>query len=383
MKKKLNINYICEVNYPNTSAYSIHVMKMCDNFKNNSSEVNLFVPSCLGKYSVIKKKYNLKNKINIKSIFKKPFKLNFLLRVIYTFKIFNYLSVDKNKTELFISRSIIFALIASLKKFNILLELHHDLTGLTKIFFLIFKFFGFPKNLKFILIHKNLNKILKFNKFDFICLDDAVDINDFKISKKKRSYKNTCVYVGSFHKGKGLEKILSIAKILPKINFHLYGDKKFLRKKINFKNIKVFNHIHYSKIPKILNLYNVALMPYEKEVYGRLKKVNLINYMSPLKMFDYLASSQIIVATKLQVYNHILRDKYNSILINSTDKKKWAETIEKIFKNLKVYKKISRNSYKTATKHTWQLRVEKILKFSNLIFNCSSNMTKFYNAEKE
>lgn len=369
MKKKLNINYICEVNYPNTSAYSIHVIKMCDNFKNNSSKVNLFVPNCLVKYPVIRKKYNLKNKFNIKSIFKKPLNLNFLLRIIYTFKIFNYLSKNKDndKHELFISRSIIFALIASLKKFKIILELHHNLTGLTKIFFLIFNFFGFPKNLKFILIHKNLNKIFRFNNSDFICLDDAVDINDFKISRRKGYYKNTCVYVGSFHKGKGLEKILSIAKILPKINFHLYGDKKFLKRKINLKNIKIFNHIQYSQIPKILNMYKVALMPYEKEVYGRLEKVNLINYMSPLKMFDYLASSQIIVATKLQVYNHILKNKHNSILIYDSNDKKWADKIKEIFENLNVYKKISKNSYKTATKYTWQLRVRKILKFSNLI----------------
>ena len=50
-------------------------------------------------------------------------------------------------------------------------------------------------------------------------------------------------------------------------------------------------------------------MPYEKEVYGRLKsKFNKL-YV-PLKMFDYLASSQIIVATN-QVYNHILKNKYN------------------------------------------------------------------------
>ena len=84
--------------------------------------------------------------------------------------------------------------------------------------------------------------------------------------------------------------------------------------------------------------------------------------MSPLKMFDYLASSQIIVATKLQVYNHILKNKHNSILINSNNNKKWAETIKEIFENINFYKKISRNSYKTATKYTWRLRVEKIFK---------------------
>ena len=38
--------------------------------------------------------------------------------------------------------------------------------------------------------------------------------------------------------------------------------------------------------------------------------------MSPMKMFDYLASERIILASKLNVYSHILRNNYNSILVD-------------------------------------------------------------------
>ena len=46
--------------------------------------------------------------------------------------------------------------------------------------------------------------------------------------------KNTCVMLAVF-KGKGFETILRISKILPKVNFHLYGDASVL--KVNQKKI--------------------------------------------------------------------------------------------------------------------------------------------------
>ena len=44
-QKKRLINYVCEVNYPNTSAYGIHVLKMCDALKSKNSNVNLISPN--------------------------------------------------------------------------------------------------------------------------------------------------------------------------------------------------------------------------------------------------------------------------------------------------------------------------------------------------
>ena len=87
MKKKININYICEVNYPNTSAYSIHVMKMCDAFA-KQNKVKLFVPSSNISYKNLITQYNIKNKIDLISIYKKKIELNFILRFLFAIKIF-------------------------------------------------------------------------------------------------------------------------------------------------------------------------------------------------------------------------------------------------------------------------------------------------------
>ena len=192
MKNKTVINYVCEVNYPNTSAYSIHVVKMCDAFS-KFTYLNLFVPSSKYSFTKIKQDYNLKNKFNLKTIFNKKKKINFINKIFFSLKILMDEGKKKNVKHLYISRSVIFAIISCLLKKKTILEIHHNLTGLTKLIFYSLKYLGFLNDLKFIFIHKNLLKIFKVKTNKFICLDDAVDINDFKTFKNSRKFKKTCV----------------------------------------------------------------------------------------------------------------------------------------------------------------------------------------------
>ena len=75
----------------------------------------------------------------------------------------------------------------------------------------------------------------------------------------------------------------------------------------------------------ILSKAKILLLPYDKKVFGRSKDINLVNYMSPLKLFDYIASGSAIVASKLDVYSHILKNNYNSILIEGNQTYKWVK----------------------------------------------------------
>ena len=92
--------------------------------------------------------------------------------------------------------------------------------------YFILRTVGLLRNLNYIFIQKNLIKIFNVRKGSYICLDDAVKIEDFDIKRKKLLNKS-CIYIGSFHEGKGVERIASIAKKMKNINFHLYGDKLF------------------------------------------------------------------------------------------------------------------------------------------------------------
>jgi glycosyltransferase involved in cell wall biosynthesis len=363
MKKNTPLYYVAELNLPSKSAYSIHVLKMCEAFSKLGFKINLFIINHRNKNKIFKS-YNIKNKFQINSIFNKSTKLGFVLRIIFSLKIlFN----NFNKNSIFISRSIIFALIASLIKKNVILELHHEITGFSKFFYFLLKNLRLINNLNYIFLNKKLNKIYKINVKKNIILDDAVDIEDFKL-KKSIKYNKACVYMGSFFEGKGIEQILRLALLNKNINFHLYGDKQFLKIHQKFKNVKIFNFINYNKIPKTLSKYEVALMPYQKKVKGR-SSIWLEKYMSPLKMFDYLAARMIIVASNLEVYKHILKNNYNSFLVKVNDDKLWSQKIQKLFKYNSKKSRLINNAYKTAEKYTWEKRCKKILRFGNQRFN--------------
>jgi glycosyltransferase involved in cell wall biosynthesis len=130
------------------------------------------------------------------------------------------------------------------------------------------------------------------------------------------------------------------------------------------RNVKVFDYVSYSKIPKVLSKYDVALMPYQKKVRGR-GSIWLEKYMSPLKMFDYMAANLIILASDLSVYKHILKNNFNCKLIRVNDDSKWSETIYSVLKNnnnKNTY--LKKNAYQTAKKYTWDKRCQKIIYLS-------------------
>ena len=107
MKEKTKIYYVAELNLPSKSAYAIHVMKMCEAFSKLKYDVNR------KNINKINKIYNINYKFKIFSIFNNFILLNFIIRIIFALKI---LSKKTEKNALFLSRSIIFSLIASLYK---------------------------------------------------------------------------------------------------------------------------------------------------------------------------------------------------------------------------------------------------------------------------
>ena len=197
-------------------------------------------------------------------------------------------------------------------------------------------------------------------------MDDAVDINDFKNVKEKIKFQ--CVYTGSLLKGKGVEIIEKLAEKNPKINFNIYGDKNELKSWNNElllkKNIFFKSYADYFQIPKILKKHKILLMPYQEKVYGLGTNLELSKFMSPMKMFDYLASGRIILASKSNIYSHILKNNYNAILVDPNNINLWNNKLRSILKNSIQFNNLKKNSIITASKNTWLIRSSKIIKFN-------------------
>ena len=103
----MKITYIAETSLTNRSAYTHHVLKMCDAFS-KKGDVELIIPSVKKKlnFRKIKKNFLLKTKKNfkVKSILKNDI-VNFLNRFLFGLKFAYYLR--NSKSETIISRSLI------------------------------------------------------------------------------------------------------------------------------------------------------------------------------------------------------------------------------------------------------------------------------------
>lgn len=354
--------YVSDISLPNKSAYAVHILKMCEAFSSRK-RVDLIVNHNFEKWEVLKRNYNLKKKINIISL--NNFKTtNFFFRVLNGYKTIKL--IRKNDYKIILSRNILTSIILAFFGIKNILEIHTELTGFTKRIFYFF-FRKTQKNLKFIFIHKELNNFFNLKK-NFIVLDDAINLTEFKNIKNK-TIKNSFVYTGSFIKGKGIELILDLAKHFKNYKFFLYGNldtfpKSLYSKKKMIKNLIINDYVEYKKIPYILKSAEFLLMPYPKKVGVLMRGINVQKYISPLKMFEYLAAKKIIFASQNSAYRHILINNFNSIIIEPENKKKWIKMIEYVVNNKSKFNKLKKNSFKTAKKYTWEVRSKKIENFA-------------------
>jgi glycosyltransferase involved in cell wall biosynthesis len=153
---------------------------------------------------------------------------------------------------------------------------------------------------------------------------------------------------------------------MPDVQFHLYGDLKTLGSRVNrffYPNVKFFEYVTYNNIPKILNNYNIALMPLQNKILARSHNLEISRYISPLKMFDYLSSGKILIASNLKAYDHILKNNENSFLLSNKNISTWKNLIQKIINNPNNFIKIKVNAISTAKKYSWENRAKSFYRF--------------------
>ena len=352
----MKIIYIADFILPSNRAYAIHVFKMLDAFSDHGFKSQLFIP-----YFEKKKItrainfFDMKNlrSIKIKKIFKKKINLNSINRLIFGYAVAKK-SQNFDEDSLIISRSLMASIFLTFFKTKHFLEIHQEIKGLTKFFLINMNLINSKYIIKNIFISKSLANFYKNKVYRFKVLHDGVDITKFK-KKKKITNGKKISYVGSFYKGRGIKLIIEIAKELKDIEFFLYGKRNEKFKKLP-KNIFLQPFVEQSKIPNILNKSDLLLLPYSSKVHisSDGKSADNSRFMSPLKLFESLASGTPTLCSNIKVLREILKNNYNSILINKfEDKNEWIIKIKEISKNKNKLNVISKNAIITSKKYTW------------------------------
>jgi len=363
----MKIMYIANTAIPSRSADSIHIIKMCEAFTKSGIKIILVIPmdlkSLLSKIDIFNF-YGISERFKIKKISTLPGRgvaLFYLLAMCY--------SIFK-RPDIVYTRRVEAAALAWISHKKFILEIHEFLND--KLDKILFKRIADSKYfLKLILISNNLR--IKFKEYGFNdkkikVLSDAVDIDVFTTKRKQLHKRIKIGYGGHLFKGRGIEIIEALAVLMTDSDFYLWGGTENLinywkNRTKDIKNIYFKGFIKNTILAEELSNCDILLMPYQKEVAVFGNKGNTVEWMSPMKMFEYMATGKPIIASNLPVIREVLRNNYNAILVTYDNVKEWELAIKSLKNNPGFAQVIGNNARRDVVKkYTWDIRSKGILK---------------------
>lgn len=190
---------------------------------------------------------------------------------------------------------------------------------------------------------------------------DKDRITETMVSLKKKNDVFTVVYAGLLKPDYGLEFAISvfdeIKNDIEPFEFILYGDGPFIPFIRCFAKtrpwLKIAGPVDFNEIPEKLTSANVLLYPTSK----------FNQFQSPTKLFEYMASGRPIIAAKTEQTSLLLKSGKFGFLYQLDCPSELKKAITDVLSNsTTAYQKAIEARKEVLAKHTWDSRVEMIMK---------------------
>ena len=358
MKKLI---YLSNGIIPSTSANSVHVMKMCSAFSKNIETILIGVAA--ESKSDPFDFYGTTNLFDLKLI--KKYK-GILGSFIYLFRMLALVAGEKE--ALFYGRHTIALFLLSKMNHKVAYESHQMPQNKFRSF-IEGSMFRQKKFLRIVVISEALKKDylrqFLFLKDEMVVVShDAADLPMITADKNKNK-KIVVGYVGHLYAGRGVELILGMAERRPSLIFELVGGQKedvinWKQKSANLPDVVFRGHIQPKNLHSFYKRLDIVLAPYQIGVNQGDGKTDTTKWMSPMKIFEYMAFGLPIICSDIPVLGEIL-NKNNAILVSSSNLDAWCAALDEL-QNSRTRKILGVNAYKTVSaNHTWEIRAKKIL----------------------
>ena len=367
MKK---INYVHFSSIPSSLPSSLQVIKTCENLSKNNYNVTLIKPGTGDKKFSIKKYYGLKHEVDIKeftSIDSFPQGLKF-----YLYSFYCLFFIVKIKDSITISRSYFICYLLLLFRQKVILEIHHDITGESRVTKFILKYLNFLNNknlLNIVAVTKSVKNLfvnkykVKSKKITVLPSGSSIKIN----LKPNLNYNKRMKigYFGSISPSKGINTIIKLSKIDRDNDYYIYGGLKNeinkLRKKNTNKNLYLNENVPYINLPKIMIKMDILTIPYTKKIKSAGEVDDISKYTSPLKLFDYLAVGKMIISSDLKVLREVISSKNALFIKNFENVFEWKKNIIMAKNEKQKIFIMSRNNFKLSKQYDHLNRVKKYI----------------------
>lgn len=398
MTNNLKLLYIAFSRLPTEKAHGYQIMKMCEAFSKNNNVLLLYPKrrniKKLNKYRDIFRYYEIKNRFEKRRLpsleiwILKKIKMQkvwfFTHSISYSIKVLLFVLHYRKDFKVIYSRDLISLYVLSsfrkllISKPRIVYESHtfpRNIRG--------FKI-KLAKRVDRLVVVTNKLKELYVNagvdNAKIIVEPDAVDLDKFNLSLSIQKAREKLTipddikiasFVGNFHTmqmEKGIPEIIESAEYLidefPNLFFYFIGGpldrEKNYRIIIKNKNLPQEKFVFLGKqplgdVPLWLKASDILLMPFPQNKH-------FSDFMSPLKMFEYMASKRPIVGSKLPAIEEILTDRKTALLGQPGDPKAIAKNIGTLLLDQKIGENLAENAFNLVQKYTWDKRAKRIMK---------------------
>ena len=363
----MKIVYISNSIIPSRTANSIHVMKICQAFADNGHEVVLLAPNRYKEYEEdiddVYEYYGVRKNFEIRKL---PYIYTRILRNFY----YAYQTLKEIKIinpDIVYGRDLYGCFLSSYK-YPTIFEAHSPMNNSVskQLLNLMDKNHLYKHTVVISDALKNL--ILKsqnIKSYKIVVAHDGADKSSNLQKVLKQTTNLKVGYFGHLYKGRGIDIILEVAKNLKDIEFHIVGgnldDINYWKSQIQSDNIIFHGFVTPKLVPSYRNECDILVAPYQKEVAVSGGKGNTSDFMSPLKIFEYMSSKKAIICSDLPVLREILNED-NSVLVKCDDISDWRKAIE-VLQDDSLRLQIANRAYEDfIKKYTWKIRAKNVIK---------------------
>jgi glycosyltransferase involved in cell wall biosynthesis len=173
-------------------------------------------------------------------------------------------------------------------------------------------------------------------------------------------------YSGSLYDGRGVGVMLDLARRLPDIDVHVLGGPAADADALRTRRDRPMNlHVHglrpVADAERLQAAMDVLLAPYARTV-ATPGGVDTSRWMSPMKVFEYLAAGRAIVCSDLPVLREVLEHSTTALLADPDDADAWVSAVVRLRDDVPLREQLgTRGRTMHAERFTWGARTSELL----------------------